>query len=218
MRSIKMLAFSEVTLKRATKINIQDAIIEAIVFASKESFENTGVHIRKMPEYYLNVLIAHRLTNIFPSLGYRLEMPVKEALLGLGVNSAENGDDLRDGGRFDIVLTSKKSRKLRHVIEVKRSLSNRQLLKDAKRLKALATERHQSKRLETGFIATVSRLKISPRANNIDGLLDTRMSNIQRCLGSSMNVSCRFQVLDSGLFGFPVHESLVVTVFCLQKS
>ncbi|WP_067217767.1 hypothetical protein [Marinomonas gallaica] len=202
---------------RATKVNIQKQIIDAIVSAAEESYDSTGVHIRKMPEYYLNVLIAHSLAKAFPSLGYRLEMPVKEALASLGLEYVQSSSELRDSGRFDVVLTSKKSRKLRHVIEVKRSLNNRQLLKEAKRLKALAMEVHESKRLETGYIAAISRLRNRPRSNNIDQLIDSRMDNIQEYLGQEMIVSCYFETLDSGSVGFPEDEALVIVVFCLQK-
>jgi hypothetical protein len=203
---------------RATKVNLQNEIIEAIKVASAEALKKTGVHIRKLPEYFLNVFIVNELTEKFDTLGYRLEMPVKAVLTSLGVEVVNSPLDIRDSGNFDIVLTSRKSGAIRHVVEVKRSLSNRQLVKEAKRLKALALEKHESKRLQTGFIATVSRLKHSTRSLDLDKLLDKRLDTINEVLDNLAKVSCRYELLESGDYGFDQNESLLITVFCIEKS
>jgi len=205
-------------LSRATKIKLQDAIIDAMETASSDAFEKSGVHIRKMPEYFLNVFIANELSNKFPTLGYRLEMPVKEALNEFGLVHSINPNELRVNGKFDIAIISKGSRKLRHIIEVKRSLSKRQLLKESKRLKAFATEHHQSRRLETGYIAAISRLGSTARHYNVDQLLDSRLEFLGEQLGNAVNISCRYKIMDAGAYGFDSTTSLLLTVFCIQNA
>ncbi|WP_337841465.1 hypothetical protein [Rheinheimera sp.] len=205
-------------MARATKIQLQDSIIDALERASSEAFEKSGVHIRKMPEYFLNVFIANELSNKFPTLGYRLEMPVKEALNEFGLEDYINPNELRINGKFDIAIISRNSRKLRHIIEVKRSLSKLQLLKESKRLKALAAEQHQSKRLETGYIAAISRLGSTARSYDVDQLLDTRLGFLSDQLGDAVNVSCRYKVMEAGSYGFAPSTSLLLTVFCIKKA
>ena len=80
---------------RASKTNIQNTILNAICKASQEAYEYCGVHIGKMPEYFLNVSIVRELTETHSALGYRLEMPVKDALNMLGLESSQNPKDLR---------------------------------------------------------------------------------------------------------------------------
>ncbi|MCS4309155.1 hypothetical protein M2404_003518 [Rheinheimera pacifica] len=205
-------------MTRATKIQLQDAIIDAMEKASSDAFEKSGVHIRRMPEYFLNVIIANELSNKFPTLGYRLEMPVKEALNGFGLSQYLSPQELRINGKFYIAIISIGSRKLRHIIEVKRSLSKRQLLKESKRLKALAAEGHQSKRLETGYIAAISRLGSTARSYDVDQLLDTRLEFLVEQLGDAVNVSCRYKVMDAGAYGFDSSTSLLLVVFRIKKA
>lgn len=205
-------------MARATKIQLQDSIIDAMERASSDAFEKSGVHIRKMPEYFLNVFIANELSNKFPTLGYRLEMPVKEVLNEFGLEDYISPNELRINGKFDIAIISRNSRKLRHIIEVKRSLSKLQLLKESKRLKALAAEQHQSKRLETGYIAAISRLGSTARSYDVDQLLDTRLEFLCNQLGDAVNVSCRYKVMEAGSYGFAPSMSLLLTVFCIKKA
>lgn len=91
-------------MKNASKNNIQNLILYSIENAAAEVCENSGVNIRKMPEYYMNVVIAHDLCEAFPSLGFRLELPVKDLLDKFGIVSSKSPLELRDGGKFDIVL------------------------------------------------------------------------------------------------------------------
>ncbi|MGP9802806.1 hypothetical protein [Rheinheimera sp. NSM] len=205
-------------MARATKIQLQNSIIDAMERASSDAFERSGVHIRIMPEYFLNVFIANELSNKFPTLGYRLEMPVKEVLNEFGLENYISPNELRINGKFDIAIISKGSRKLRHIIEVKRSLSKRQLLKESKRLKALASEPHQSKRLETGYIAAISRLGSSARSYGVRQLLDARLEFLGNQLGDVVDVSCRYRVMDAGAYGFDPATSLLLTVFCIKKA
>lgn len=203
---------------RASKVNIQNTILDAIGKASKEAYEYCGVHIGKMPEYFLNVSIVRELTETHSSLGYRLEMPVKEALKMLGLESSQNPEALRANGHFDIAIISKKSKNLRHIIEVKRTLKAPQLLKEARRLKALATESHLSKRLETGYIVAVRRVKESARAHDADTLIANRINSLKEELGDSVKISGLMEVFKGPEFGLTDNEHLLAMVLCLKKA
>ena len=203
---------------RASKANIQNTILEAIGKASKEAYEYCGVHIGKMPEYFLNVSIVTELTETHSNLGYRLEMPVKETLKMLGLESSQNPGALRANGHFDIAIISKKSKQLRHIIEVKRTLKAPQLLKEAIRLKALATENHLSKRLETGYIVAVRKLKESTRAQDAYTLIEKRIASLKKELGDSVNISGLMEVFTGAEFGLADNEQLLAMVLCLEKA
>lgn len=205
-------------MNRATKIKLQDTILYAIHDAAIDVFEKSGVHIKKMPEYFINVIIANVLSNKFPSLGYRLEMPVKEVLKQSGIEKTLSPDDIRENGKFDIAITSRGSKKLRHIIEVKRSLSKRQLLKESIRLKALATESHKSKRLETGYIVALSIMKESVRSYDCESRIDSRLEYLNKKLGDAVTISCRYDVIKSDGYGLSDGESLLIAVFCIKKT
>ena len=203
---------------RASKANIQNTILEAIGKASKEAYEYCGVHIGKMPEYFLNVSIGRELTETHSNLGYRLEMPVKDALNMLGLESSQNPKDLRANGHFDIAIISKNSKKLRHIIEVKRTFKATELLKEAVRLKALASENHFSKRLETGYIIAVRRVKESTQAHDADKLIQNRLAYLEEHLGDSINISGVSYIFKGNEFGVADNEHLLAMVLCLKNS
>ena len=204
-------------MKNASKNNIQNLILDSIENAAAEVCENSGVNIRKMPEYYINVVIAHDLCEAFPSLGFRLELPVKDLLDKFGIVSSKSPLELRDGGKFDIVLHSRKSKKIRHVIEVKRSLNKLQIRKDALRIAALAHENHGSRRLETGYIVAIRRLKNSCKSRSLEELIDDRIDMI-KSVTNNMDVSARYALFEPGEVGFSSEERLGIIVFCLQKN
>ncbi|MDQ9090334.1 hypothetical protein RC083_01865 [Pseudoalteromonas haloplanktis] len=203
-------------MTKASKLKIQDTILNSIEVSLRDAFELTGVTYRQMPEYFLNVTVVQALCEEFPSLGYRLEIPVREVLTGFGLVSTHNDADLRIGGKFDIALISRKSKRVRHVIEVKRSISQKELLKEAKRIFTLATAEHGSKRLRTGYIVSVRRLKETDRSTKCDELLDKRLAYLEQKLGEAVNVSVRYQLLDAKPFGFDEHEKLLISVFSIS--
>lgn len=197
---------------------MQNVILDSIEEAAAYVHEYTGVNIRVMPEYYINVVIAHALCKKFPSLGFRLEMPVRDLLYKYRIEKAIKSDELRDGGKFDIVLHTKKTRNVRHVIEVKRTLSKRQIKKEALRISALAHEKHGSKRLETGYIVAIRKLKDSTKSKTFEELLDNRIAWIKLVTGENMSVSARGHLFEPGEVGFQDNERLAIVVFCLKKN
>lgn len=204
-------------MKSASKVNLQKVILDSIGEAADFVCHSSGVNIREMPEYYINVAIAHKLISAFPTLGFRLEMPVKDLLGSYGVKNYQKSEELRCGGKFDIVLHTKKNRKIRHVIEVKRTLNKQQLKKEALRISALAHECHESKRLETGYIVAIRRLKDTIKNKTVDDLIKDRVEWITSVTNKSMVITARYDYYESGELGFDSDERLVIVVFCLKK-
>lgn len=205
-------------MKFASKINVQNVILDSIEEAAAYVHEYAGVNIREMPEYYINVVIAHALCKRFPSLGFRLEMPVRDLLHKYNIENTSKSVELRDGGKFDIVLHTKKSKNIRHIIEVKRTLSKQQIKKEALRISALAHEKHGSKRLETGYIVAIRKLKDSMQSRTLEELLDNRIEWIKSVTNKNMSVSVRCSLFEPGDVGFQDNERLAIVIFCLKKN
>ncbi len=200
-------------MQRATKGNLKELIIEAIDDCALYNYKMSGVHIRKAPEYLMNVNIVRRVCETFDQLSYRLEMPVKEMLKRIGIDQAIDSENIRDSGKFDIVLLSRKSLSPRHVIEVKRSLSKKQLCKEARRIASVATENHGSQKLTTGFIAAVTRVKNSVRSFDCDSLIENRIDCLYDHLGGMFNISCDYRILNGEGYGFDPGDEFMITVF-----
>ncbi|RTR40558.1 hypothetical protein EKG38_01155 [Shewanella canadensis] len=200
-------------MKRATKGNIKNIIIDAIESAATEYYEMSGERLGKAPEYYLNVKIVDFITSKIPTLGYKLEMQVKELLEHFGVNSSDNPDDLRDTGNFDITLLSKKTKTPRHVIEVKRGIKLESLMKDARRISALAQEKHGSKRLSTGFIVFINRVSYCSRSARHQDRLDERLTCIRNQIGNHFSVTGLYHTLEKGVYGYSDDKGLSVNIF-----
>ncbi|MDN3380478.1 MULTISPECIES: hypothetical protein [unclassified Pseudoalteromonas] len=204
-------------MTKATKIQVQDTILDSIQDSLEKAHQLTGVTYRQMPEYFLNVSIVNALCDKFPNLGYRLEIPVREVLGTFGLIETSNDQDLRIGGKFDIAIISRKSKRIRHVIEVKRSISQKELLKEAKRIYTLADAEHGSKRLQTGYIVSVRRLKETLKSTKASDLIDKRLDYLSTQLEGKAKVSVRYSLLeDVQPYGFDEHEKLLISVFSIS--
>lgn len=202
-------------MKRATKVNIQDVIIDTLLELAFTSVEYSKITIRKAPEYLLTVSIAQALANKFENIGYQLEMSVSKLLNRMEVAEFLDPLSLRSNGRVDILLTSRKSGKPRHIIEVKRTLKIKYLLKDVQRIKALSLEQHGSKRLQTGYLVAISDTRCDEKR---EALINDRLDSFSQEVGSGFNISCRYNYLNAGEAGFEAFQSLLVAVFIFEPS
>ncbi|KLV06819.1 hypothetical protein C9I92_00495 [Photobacterium ganghwense] len=204
-------------MSKATTLAIQRVMLDALEHAARNAMEYSAVHIRKMPEYYLNVHIGQALSEFFPNIGYRLEMPVIHVLDKLKVSLPTSPDDLRVAGKLDLVITSRKTGNLRHVVEVKRSLLSIQLIKEAKRIKALAIEGISENRLQTGYIAAVSTLTKGNGALSESDLLESRLVGLEEEFGNEFTIDYLHKTMSEGEYGYPKNKALVVVVFRISR-
>lgn len=200
-------------MQRATKGNLKTLILNALEEAAAHYADvSGGMDLRDAPEHYLNVAIGNAVAAKFPRVGYKLEMPVRKMCEYLEIDDVCSTDDIRVGGRFDVVLTSRKSGAPRHVVEVKRSLGETKLLKDAKRLASLIDMSGHRQRLESNFIVSVARRSKSDRAIGTQEYLDGRVYSIEEELGVGFKVSGLYSVIEPPAKS-PHNKDLVITVF-----
>ncbi|GAA0341150.1 hypothetical protein GCM10009092_02100 [Bowmanella denitrificans] len=204
-------------MQRATKGNLKNIIIDAILSSADEYYEMAGVPIYKAPEYFLNVNVAKTIAEQFPKVGYRLEMQVKELMSLFDISDKEvlNPDLLRFSGNFDLLLISRDNLKPRHVIELKRHLGRRAMKIEARRIAALCIQNHFRKQLKTGFIVTISRIKSkTSRAIPADEKIESRIDDVQDEIANlgNFSVSGLYYHCKNGEYGYGEHESLLVSV------
>jgi len=201
-------------MPRATEGNIKKSIIKAIDKAAKEIKKLTGEHLRKSPEYILNVYIVKEICKIFQTIGFRFEMRFSDLFRVFNI-TPRFPKYIGEGAKFDIVLTSRRTSRPRHVIEVKRSISNRQIAKETKRIKFVAESNHGSRRLEKGFIVCVARIK--ERGRPAETLIENRAKIIRRIVGLRFTVTELHKMYEYGELGFAKNERLIVVVFEIKN-
>ena len=155
---------------------IRDEIFNILEHAANSYAENgAGLKgkkdLRDAPEYFLNVKIAEGLSTKFDSLRYDLEYPVERIVeqyftkpegITPKVIMEDAPDWARFGGRFDLVLTSSKNKRIpRYIIEVKRGP---RFANDIERLAYLASQQPDKTRWNYGFIVTILRRKTGEQA------------------------------------------------------
>ncbi|MCJ7482454.1 MAG: hypothetical protein MUO31_05755 [Thermodesulfovibrionales bacterium] len=202
------------TMQKATEGNLKESILIALAKAAEECAELTGVHVRKSPEYVLNTYIVKEVCDNFDILGFRLEMIFSDVFEMLGYKP-KFPSHIRKGAKFDIVLTSRNSKKPRHVIEVKRSIKEKQMVKEAKRILFVANAVHGSKRLKTGFIACVARIK--KKGTPAEIVIAARVKEIENTVGDGFKVFKSYKEYEFGELGFPINERLLLVVFEIKK-
>jgi hypothetical protein len=175
------------------------------------------VNIRKAPEYFLNIYIVRQICEAFQPIGYRLEMPVNELLNILELDNEFIDESIRAKGKFDILLTSRKSGRPRHIIEVKRTLKLDQICKEARRLMALASSPHENKRLKSGFIAAVAKISSTERSQNAIQIIDDRINKINEETKNEFKTSCFYRLMPPDTLGFENGDALLLTVFEISK-
>lgn len=198
-------------MPRASKGNLKKFIIDTVEESAKHYMDvSGGSDIRDAPEYFINVQIGNAIAEKFPTVGYKLEMPVKEMTEELGTKDICCADDIRIGGRFDVVLTSRKSGKPRHVIEVKRSLKRSALVEDAKRLASLIKKSKNVVRLKSNFLVSVTRKNNTNRSIELQAFIDSRLNELIKELGAKFHVTGLY---DEFYLAKDKDKVIVVTIF-----
>ena len=201
-------------MQRATKGNIKETILCAIDKAANDCFDLTGLHIKKSPEYICNTYIVQEVCETFDKVGFRLEMKFAELFDLFGVER-KFPSHIGPGAKFDIVLIGRKSLKPRHVIEVKRSISIKQVLRESKRIQFVAESNHGNQRLETGFIVCVTRTK--EKGWTAEAVIQDRKVRLENQLGRQYQISSVHRQYGQGELGFPDGDCLLVVVFEIKK-
>lgn len=165
-------------ISSATK-SIRKALAEALLIAAKQAEEQTNKKLNTLPEYFINMKIADAVFKRFPqSYKYSLEDSLQEVCqeIGMGndfLDEIEPEFRLTGSARTDLVLRSKKG-KIRHLVELKRSLNTTQIKKDALRLAAICAYAPAGHRIEKNFLLAISTFGPSifeRRTENIIGWL-----------------------------------------------
>lgn len=204
-------------MSKVSKASIRDNIVLAIKTAAKEYYEMSGQPYRRAPEYLTNVKIANALAHKHPALGYQLETRAKELLEKLNIVSPKHPDKLRKKGNIDIVLLSRKSSNPRHIIEVKRSIRAEKLKKDAERLAAFASEKHDNQRLKTNFIVAVNTSTNSKNSTSQNDRLVETEEKLSELLGEEFTVNSYYSVLKPGTYGYKENHSLAISIIEISK-
>lgn len=154
-----MGAIQLIETKNVTKSAIAKALIKS-VSDTANNYQNAshGRSLKQAPEYLMVVNAAAYLTDLFPQLGFRLEMPVRELLDSRLIEKNIKNKTSLARGRFDLLLTHRRSGTPRHIVEFKRSVKLSELEKDIKRICKISSAAKIDCRLQSGFIVAISTL------------------------------------------------------------
>jgi len=199
------------TVNIATKNSIKSSLLEATEAAAKNYYKASGLHLRKGPEYLIVVKAADHIIKQFPTLGYQLEVDTKDFRNGKFFDGGYEFDKNFRDGRFDLVLTSKKTGNPRHIVEFKRTLKGTSLDSDVERIKHVAEAVSDGNRLESGFLVAVQLRKQDEELD--EPLLESRVERFEELLEHKFKISAEFNSLGKGKYGCKQDEHILIVVF-----
>jgi hypothetical protein len=202
------------TVNRATQKSIKNCLLEATEATAKHYYKVSGHHLKKGPEYLIVVKAADYITKRHPALGYQLEVNTKEFCKGkVFEEGCELNQDFRHG-RFDLVLTSKKTTNPRHIVEFKRTLKGTSLASDVVRIKDVAEAVSVGHRLESGFLVAVQKRKQDESSDK--KFLDSRVEGFDELLQYKFKISHEYKSLGKGKYGCKQDEHILIVVFIIS--
>ena len=151
---------------RSSRENRINEIVNALKAAHEHSSHACKKPLRDMPEYFMGTRVGEHFFNRFSNFGYNLEASVAEILEQAGVpdynqEALETFPELRQNGRFDLVLLTRKRGRPAHIIEFKKGHNLAELKKDIERLARLADAVPQGSRLETSYLVFITKRTLS---------------------------------------------------------
>jgi hypothetical protein len=140
-----------------------------------------------LPEYFLSVKVAEYLHDHFKSFTFSMEDSIPQMAKEIEMDISGESDDFRLNGKADLVLRSQRSKRLKHVVEFKRSLGVTGIKKDALRLAWICANTPNGHRAEKNFLVAVT--------HKPESLFKTRTSNIEEWIKEEFdgNIKVNFE-------------------------
>lgn len=159
---------------------IRKVLASALSESSAEAFKLTGKSINDLPEYFLSVKVAEKVHDHFKIFTFSMETTVGELIdeVDLEVEDSSYNSRLLGKGKVDMVIRSKKSKKVRHLVEFKRHIGLKGLIADALRLSAVCIFSPPGHRTETNYLVAVT--------HRSEHLLDKRRDELQAVVDEQM--------------------------------
>lgn len=140
--------------------SIRKVLAEALKSSCESASILTGKSINALPEFFLAVKVAEYVNEHFSTFTFSMEDRMIHICNEVGIDYKKADSEFRINklARADLVLKSKKSKKIKHVIEFKRNIKASQIRKDALRLAWLCASAPPGHKLEKNFLVVVSQL------------------------------------------------------------
>ena len=171
-------------------------LVEAVKDASEYSHGMTDRSLNHLPEYFMSVKVAEYLWDKFRRLTFSMEDNLVEVFKEVGINDTGKipAEYRADGlSRVDLVVRNYGNKKIRHIIEFKRSLNTSQIKKDVERLTWISANSPERLRLNKNYLIAVTHRKPS--------LFEKRTKDIEGWASNVSNdVTVRFSLIDLSEF------------------
>lgn len=139
--------------------SIRKVLALAVHDACDIANELTGESINALPEYFMSVKVAEFIHDHFSTFTFSMEDTLHNLCKEASINYEEIDPEYRieKTTRVDLVLRSKSTRKIKHIIEFKRHLHTTQIEKDIKRLAWLCVNSYaDSGSMEKNFLVAIT--------------------------------------------------------------
>jgi hypothetical protein len=192
--------------------SIRKVLGEALLLASKSTQSITGKSINALPEYFLSVKSAEHLHRHFKTITFSMEDSMSVVADDLNIRLPRSDTQIakkfRLYGKTDLVLRSQRSKKLKHIVEFKRSLSPIGIKNDALRLAWICDRSPDGHKAEQNFLVAVTHKSadlFETRSHEIKNLImdefDDRIKVTYEPIDLSSLKSTHKNGLDKDLFG-----------------
>lgn len=160
--------------------SIRKVLASALSESTVEAFKLTGKSINDLPEYFLSVKVAEKVYNHFKIFTFSMETTVGDLIneIDLEVQDSSYNSRLLGKGKVDMVIRSKKNKKVRHLVEFKRHIGLKGLIDDALRLSAVCIFSPPGHRTETNYLVAVT--------HRDEHILDKRREELQTVVNEQM--------------------------------
>ncbi|TIC85194.1 hypothetical protein [Crenobacter intestini] len=174
---------------------LRKELAKALHNAATKADQRIGKSLNDVPEYYMNVLIAEHVYDAFETYTFSLEDQLSDLAKDIGFALDDLDEAYRGNGRVDLVFRSKRSKKVKHIVEMKRTLAAPALRSDALRLAMLCAKAPNGHRMEKNFLVAIGHHSADTAAQRAQEMQDW-LAKSDAELGKCIEV--RFEPVDFG--------------------
>lgn len=158
--------------------------------ASTNASAMTGESINALPEYFLSVKVAEHLHEHFKSFTFSMEDSISKMAEEIEMDISDEPECFRLNGKADLIIRDQKSKRLKHLVEFKRSLGVKGIKKDVLRLSWICANTPKGHRAEKNFLVAVT--------HKPESFFKTRTSGIEKWVLEEFghNIKVNFEPVD----------------------
>lgn len=175
--------------------SVRKVLAESLFSVCNDAENLTGKSVNSLPEFFLSVKVAEYINEHFSTFNFSMEDSLAGLCESVGIDYEDVDSEYRieKNTRADLVLKSRKSNTVKHIVEFKRSIRSTGIKKDVLRLAWICASAPAMHRIEKNYLVVIS--------HGAPELFHKRTEEIRALANSvSSSVVVRFEPVDLSEF------------------